>query len=814
MDRSLYPSNVEVRKADLVGTESTKIFHLLRRFVDTAQTGVASGFEVTPGAGDGTINVAAGTGYAPNGEFVEVTSTLSSKQVAAYGVQVLVGYMYQETQLRPGAHVNDGTSLPREAARAFVYREFTATTFSALPATYPDDLTVDAQDRFLVIAVIDRTAHASASTVITLADITGPDDITATVTITQPVDITGVTITAIDQTTPPSDPFPAAGAPTVPHLRYNLPAATLQYDSGTGYGAATAALTAPGGTVDVYDNGAAHSITVDYDFESLPIAATTADALEITTLYTRSTGARSAGAVDASHRHATGTSVPSAANPHGLRLDDLAGLLQSLPGTLKFGSGLLVSPEAADSPRGVFPANASTGGSSNQRELVFSWEGNNAPSTATLRLYRRGDDAFELTRNARWNNTTLLWTPDTAGVDASKVGLLTSTAPETFSVFHITAPGGTWDDTVTVTGWDRTTLEHSAFADTTDLGGTLSLGDNLFTTLADAERPRITADYAAGGVNLRTLIFQSVLNTGAGTSAVRVYRVDTAGSPLAQTEGIELVANADWNGFINEWTRAAGASLKLFFNRLMFGMYYRDSALANNWPDTGWTQPFLTTGSTGGLAVENAISAGTTMTAGTSVSSGTFIDAGTFLNAGTHVFAGGPGTVGDGNGAFRFTAARKFRKMVPGIAGAASVAPTLYTAGDPTLGPSYLRMPTGLGSTQVVYWPLELPYGATLTSPVKVHCDVTVGTYVRGAIIRQPITGANTESLTVSGANPYVDFITAGPGVQNITVDVNPIVDSVNYAYSVWMCLDGGGVSTFDIYAIDVEYTVAELALQ
>ena len=114
MDRSLYPEGVEVHQVDLERTETTKAFHILQRQTDSTITGVVSGFDVTINSGDNTlIDVASGTGYTPNGEYIEFSGPQTGLALSDYTASVtnfvLAIYTEIESDLQP--HETSGDSL-------------------------------------------------------------------------------------------------------------------------------------------------------------------------------------------------------------------------------------------------------------------------------------------------------------------------------------------------------------------------------------------------------------------------------------------------------------------------------------------------------------------------------------------------------------------------------------------------------------------------------------------------------------------------------------------------------------------------------
>ena len=557
MDRSLYPPRVEVRSDDLQNTETTKVFHLLKRFTDTNQTGVVTSDEypgtVTQGTTLSTINVAACEGYTPNGELVQTVATFAQALATLEtGVPNLVGFMYQEVRQRPGAHELDGTSQNKEAVRTYEYRSFTQAEYLALPETEDDDLDADSQDRFLVVAVVEVTSLVGQAVVL---DITGPTDVTSYLTIEQPSNITGVTITALSDDTPESDPSPATGTVSPARLSYSSLGLTYRAPGDLSFGAPVLLTGSPSAEGISIPSDSGPTLTISYNRSALPrgsIPFAPVDDLLVSRLYAR-TSSR-AGARDEEHRSHLGTVPVSDSNSHGFQLSDMSALLQRLLGTLVPGAGLKQTLRSLEIPDVVSAPHAAVTAGSGQRDLL--WEGavNDglvAGDQIAIRAYRNDFSTLELTANAFWNLLTLEWEADTAsGTAAAKLELAGNLL--TLHVHQSASLGSSWADSA----WDNRMWSQDNTAFRATGAGSLTLGTELLTTLSQAIQSRLNVDYS--NAVTRTLLFESRNASVTGGSILRVYRGAALPGVTSATHFLEITFNSFWTGSSPAWTRDAG----------------------------------------------------------------------------------------------------------------------------------------------------------------------------------------------------------------------------------------------------------------
>jgi len=365
MQRSLYPSGVIVESDNLQFTESSKINAILSRLLATDTTGVTSGCVVSVNSVNATnVNVAAGTGYAPNGEYVTVPSAVTNLALASYTVGVLnyVVAFYTETYDDPQPHETNGNSYPTEANPSVRVRIYTQTQFNALPAT-DSNTTNDAQDRALLLGIVTAQGIGVPLTSTAIVNATAIGGALQVSNLTNLV--TGVSVLTIDRTTP-------SGTGTL----------TFTYVSG----ASTLSWTAPGDTtagtpVTILNSGSytltalsGHTLSVLIVFPSLPTSSTS-DTLQITNLYSQVVPTFTAD--DILHRSYIGSGVPTKANPHGLTLADLG-----------------VTTDPTQTHQEIFHANGVVRGSSS---FIFMCTPQTAPSPDTVAITAPGSgDSFYL----------------------------------------------------------------------------------------------------------------------------------------------------------------------------------------------------------------------------------------------------------------------------------------------------------------------------------------------------------------------------------------------------------------------------------
>lgn len=159
-ERSLYPNNVEVKQANLEYTEATKGEQDRKRLLDSQGAnapagGRVSGLTLSVTGAATTFRVAAGRGYTPNGELVELDALSSGNNLSdeTLGVVNNVYLAYTEIETSPQPHETDGTTRNTRAEAVTTPVALTQAEFDALPAS-DSDYTNNAQDRLLKIGEI------------------------------------------------------------------------------------------------------------------------------------------------------------------------------------------------------------------------------------------------------------------------------------------------------------------------------------------------------------------------------------------------------------------------------------------------------------------------------------------------------------------------------------------------------------------------------------------------------------------------------------------------------------------------------------
>jgi hypothetical protein len=308
--RWVSPEGVEVHANDFQFHISAEISRHLRALLDESATGVVSGLVTTiNGVNNQRVDLSAGVGYAPNGEFVSLSPGQSSIALASniLGVVNILVAVATETLSNPQPHEANSTSPFTRANSSVRIRMYTAAQFAALPAT-DANLANDSQDRSLILARITATGGA-----LTAGSIQSPTAFNTINFGTQPVNITGVVITAVSSNT-------AEGTGT---LAFTFAGLTLTWTPPGG--SAGAAVPVGAGGAFVLSGGGPNPPTLGVTVisASLPVA-NQSDAIIVTNLYSQVVPRFTA--EDSLHRSLLGTGTPTTTNAHGLRVSDLGGV--------------------------------------------------------------------------------------------------------------------------------------------------------------------------------------------------------------------------------------------------------------------------------------------------------------------------------------------------------------------------------------------------------------------------------------------------------------------------------------------------------
>lgn len=306
-NRSLFPAFVEVHERHLTDESADRIAGLNELTSDITSRGVKSGLAVTVNGTTSTlIDVAVGSAYAPNGEYMELINPQVGLSLAdnTLGVVNYVLLVYDEVASQPEAHETDGTTRMTKAVVSPRVAVLTAAQYAALPPTAAV-LAQDAKDRAALVALVTGTGGALTGASIQLS--TAYQDV---LQITQPTNITGIDIINIDSTTPVG----------VGVLTYTFATKRVTWQSPGDASAGTFVTLTTSGDYTV-TSLSGHTLVLSVVYSILPPANAT-DNITITNIYNNTIQRFSA--QDAQHRALLGTGVPTPTNPHGLTLNDLS----------------------------------------------------------------------------------------------------------------------------------------------------------------------------------------------------------------------------------------------------------------------------------------------------------------------------------------------------------------------------------------------------------------------------------------------------------------------------------------------------------
>jgi hypothetical protein len=604
MDRSLYTDDAEVTERQLDRTEDTRAFHILERFKSGAQMGVRSGLTVSVNAvNPDLVDITSGTGYAPNGEYIELLQPLIQQALPGGSTEAVVGLVYTEISTDPVPVATSAGSANSQALRAVRPSILTPSQFSALPDS-DDDLSVDAKDRFMIIAIV---TFGTPNTVLN-----APAFEDRILTVTQPSVITGIVITGIDDTTSKSDPIPFPGVVEEIELRFDPATGELEYHAPHDVGGfGSPVLVTSGGPIFTVASSNGQTLEVEITTSLLPSSGppVTDSTIFVDQLYDKT--ANRVSSDDAAHRSILGSRVPTEVNPHGVRLQDIATPIESVPGQIEYGTELTGSFPAVLTPRILTP-NATIDTAASSFSLLWEIPGSgHAFGPLPVRFYASRFDSLIITVNARWVEDTTPsanWVRDATGLGSIKFEI----ASAAFVLYQRTsAEADTWADI------DWTVNEfHSTSTNRLQLTGHIELGVLKLDTQANVETSRITTHYSKAGGRTRTKIWESrgVTTPGlspvfdTGESAMAIYRVFGNDGMFGDADAFELVRNAVWDDGANTWSRVGGSAFatKVFISNERIAVLRRTSA--GSWADNAWdtTVPSAAVGPTGALDVGGA----------------------------------------------------------------------------------------------------------------------------------------------------------------------------------------------------------------
>lgn len=308
-NHTIFNDGVEVHAKHLSYESESRIADLNTNILDSSETGVELGLVVSIGASPDLIDISAGAGYANNAERMTYAGS-TGLVLAAYALNAknYVALMYSEDPSEPEAYEADGTTKTTKSEVVPRIVVLTEANWLALPVS--DTIFANnALDRALLLAVVITDGSIISSIVL-------PDSHNQVLAISQTVNITGVSVIEIDQTT-------ATGTGI---LTYVAAGNKLSWAS-PGDSAGPYVDVIESREYTLYSATSGRYIKVFSMYPLLP-ATNKSDPLAITSLYSQDVPRFSG--VDSHHRSILGSGVPSDNNPHGLTIDDIDPLSDSV----------------------------------------------------------------------------------------------------------------------------------------------------------------------------------------------------------------------------------------------------------------------------------------------------------------------------------------------------------------------------------------------------------------------------------------------------------------------------------------------------
>lgn len=773
MDRTIWNDGVEVTQTQLAGEHTALVSNILQRWKDGATMGVITGLAVSVnGTNNVLVDLAAGRGYCPTGDLVELLTPVTGITLSNYGAGIdnYVCLIYTETSSKPEAHETDGSTRNTKAARAVRVKVFTLTELNALVSTFAD-LSVDARDRVLVCGIVNANGLAIA---ITPSDITLPPTQPRYLTIQQPSTLTGVTIKDIDPLTPTTADRIAAGdignslaslqidtnatPPGTLNIKYKAPGDTTYGASvPIGGGGSPFTLVSSGGRTLVI--GVAIPLLTP-----LPLL-TIAETLTVAELYANPV--QIGGARDEPHRRDRGSAMPTAVNPHGALVKDLANQ-HEVPWGLFLGTGLSSTLAQALTPRLLTPQAPIS-----FADRTYLWEiALDNQTGRKIRLWVNKFRTFEVTVNAWFNGLT--WQKDDVAQTASKFSMFDS------GIAHFSTRTGVnlWGDG----SWDTNPMFLAGVAGVAgimNMNTRMNLGQLLLGSLAGRDEPRIYNEYdnPGGGGILRTLVFEQRRSGGVvDERLIRIYRANSVLS-IPRNDVLEMTFNARWDTAGNQWVKDAGgiSAAKVEFHKDFILFLQRLAGSASPFTDVqggaGWDAPGFTFNLTLGIMVAQ----------------------------------GGYYTNGD----YNFGSPRTFRQALNGTDCAFQGATMKHDIQSFGFSFNHALTKSGAGLAAAL-WPLRLPQGATLTGITMYGAVSLFGGDARATAIRIVDNFAANQTL-YSGGGGYTVFGSFGPGPQVVNVDQNNVIDNANFSYGLYFLIQNAAECT--INKVYVTYTLPNIVL-
>lgn len=594
MERTIYNDGVDVTQTQLNNTESSKAYQIQRRFVDMTgptQGGRVSGLTVQVVTGQSVFSLLSGTAYTPRGDLLELVNTVPNVVLKDYtlGAVNYLCLIYQETASTPEAHESTGTTLNTTAVGNPVFQVLTQAQYNALPTSsngnlrlnlQTADLTTLAQDRIYIAAeIIGKGFTTGTPNTYNKAGDSGDDflagnivqapavTVVKTAAQANPPTITGVNLKALSSTV-------ALGTGSLTLTVVSTTSWTLTFTA-PGDSAGTPVNVSPGETpqtVLVPSHTASMVLTVEVISNLLPTAGGPfTNTVTVYNLYDAI--GQGLSAADLLHRSKLGSYLPSSVDPHGMGFTDFGQQIAVIGSPIVAGINFL-STALASLARFNVPGHATA------RTCFFNVGASGLPRTRGY--FNPTNASFEITSNARWDNTTSLWTPDATGYSSQKFTIV----PAAF-----VAPG--MDG---ITTYVRQTSDGSTFADSvwsngtdgipqTNNGGWLSLGNLLRGSAVDAAKPRLIVKRAA--VYARTALFSDPLTANA-TTIYLANNITSGGLTDFTPPSLEFCFNCVWNPSTSLWNVGTSGipAVKIEFNSGGVRVLTFDTTAASTWADS------------------------------------------------------------------------------------------------------------------------------------------------------------------------------------------------------------------------------------
>jgi len=303
-NRSLWPEGCEVHQEHLEYDTTERIKSIKLRTGHSAKYGVVSGLVLSVDTTNNSINMTAGGGYTPSGEYVEYATNANFIVDQTNNEKTYVYLVYTESLEDLEAHESDGTVKPTRAVGASMLRVVKSADYAAWLETSAN-MAVNAKDRALLVGIVTgmgsgSTPQITAPTVFGEAKYVSP----------QPSNITGITVISVSGNTP-------TGTGTL----YFTAAKAISWQAPGDTSAGQPVTITNSDSVTLQSSTSAYTILIDVAYTRLPIDAQQ-DSLTVSNLYSQEVSRFTA--VDAHHRSLVGGGQPTSNNPHGMTMDDLA----------------------------------------------------------------------------------------------------------------------------------------------------------------------------------------------------------------------------------------------------------------------------------------------------------------------------------------------------------------------------------------------------------------------------------------------------------------------------------------------------------